>query len=88
MAHFLVPIAATLRSSAHAVSFAEWCGACRAMKPQFYSFFQQAHSAYPNLRIASVNYDEGGATSARFRIISLPTIYQYCTLLVIRRLQH
>ncbi len=50
--------------------WAEWCGPCRAMAPQF----EQAARERPLLRFAKVDTDEAQPLASRFRIQSIPTV--------------
>jgi thioredoxin 2 len=51
--------------------WAEWCGPCKMMAPQFE---QAAGQMEPHVRFAKLNTDEAQATAARFNIRSIPTI--------------
>ena len=50
--------------------WAEWCGPCKAMAPQFAGAAGQA----PEVRFVKVDSDYAPAASARYRIRSIPTL--------------
>jgi thioredoxin 2 len=50
--------------------WAEWCGPCKAMAPQFAS----AAGQWPEVRFIKVDSDYAPAASARYRIRSIPTL--------------
>ena len=50
--------------------WAEWCGPCRAMAPQF----EQAARERADVRFAKVDTDASPKTSVRHRIRSIPTL--------------
>ena len=50
--------------------WAEWCGPCKAMAPQFAS----AASQMPGVRFIKVESDYEPTASARYRIRSIPTL--------------
>ncbi|MDH4060673.1 MAG: thioredoxin TrxC [Aquincola sp.] len=50
--------------------WAEWCGPCRAMAPQF----EQAARDLPRVRFAKVDTDANPQVSVRHRIRSIPTL--------------
>lgn len=50
--------------------WAEWCGPCKAMAPQFSS----AASQLPEVRFIKVDSDSAPAASARYHIRSIPTV--------------
>ncbi len=50
--------------------WAEWCGPCKAMAPQFAS----AASQLSEVRFVKVESDYAPAASARYRIRSIPTL--------------
>ena len=51
--------------------WAEWCGPCKMMAPQFE---QAAAQMEPNVRFAKLDTDAAHATAARFNIRSIPTV--------------
>ena len=51
--------------------WAEWCGPCKAMAPQFE---QAAAELEPTVRLAKVDTEEAKGTAARFNIRSIPTL--------------
>ena len=53
--------------------WAEWCGPCRIMAPQF----EQAARALPHVRLAKVETDANPQASVRNRIRSIPTLVLY-----------
>ena len=50
--------------------WAEWCGPCKAMAPQF----NQAAQNAPQYRFVKVNTEQAQKISAQFNIRSIPTI--------------
>ena len=50
--------------------WAEWCGPCRTMAPQF----EQAAAMLPRVRLAKVETDANPQASVRWRIRSIPTL--------------
>ena len=50
--------------------WADWCGPCRAMAPQF----DRAANLRPNYRFAKVDVDAQPALAARFGVRSIPTL--------------
>ncbi len=50
--------------------WAEWCGPCKAMAPQFVT----AAAQLPGVRFAKVDSDEASQASVRYRIRSIPTM--------------
>ncbi len=50
--------------------FADWCGPCRAMAPQF----ERAARLRPNYRFAKVDVDAEPELAARYGIRSIPTL--------------
>ncbi len=50
--------------------WADWCGPCRMMAPQF----EAAARQMPDVRFVKVDSDASPQTSARFRIRSIPTM--------------
>ncbi|MBI5718845.1 MAG: thioredoxin TrxC [Burkholderiales bacterium] len=53
--------------------WAEWCGPCRMMAPQF----EQAARELPHVRLAKVETDANPQASVRNRIRSIPTLVLY-----------
>jgi thioredoxin 2 len=53
--------------------WAEWCGPCRMMAPQF----EQAAAQMPRVRLAKVETDANPQASVRNRIRSIPTLVLY-----------
>jgi len=53
--------------------WAEWCGPCRAMAPQF----EQAAAQLPRVRFAKLETDANPQASVRNRIRSIPTLVLY-----------
>jgi thioredoxin 2 len=53
--------------------WAEWCGPCRMMAPQF----EQAARELPRVRLAKVETDANPQASVRNRIRSIPTLVLY-----------
>ncbi|MBK9135062.1 MAG: thioredoxin TrxC [Betaproteobacteria bacterium] len=53
--------------------WAEWCGPCRMMAPQF----EQAATLMPRVRLAKVETDANPQASVRNRIRSIPTLVLY-----------
>ena len=51
--------------------WAEWCGPCKMMAPQFEQAAQQME---PQVRFAKLDTDAAQATAARFNIRSIPTV--------------
>ena len=51
--------------------WAEWCGPCKMMAPQFE---QAAAQMEPQVRFAKLDTEEAQATAARFNIRSIPTL--------------
>jgi thioredoxin 2 len=51
--------------------WAEWCGPCKMMAPQFE---QAAAQMEPQVRFAKLDTEEAQATAARFGIRSIPTL--------------
>lgn len=51
--------------------WADWCGPCHAMAPQF---AQAARELGPAARLAKVNVDESPAIAGRYGIRSIPTM--------------
>jgi thioredoxin 2 len=50
--------------------WAEWCGPCKVMGPQF----AQAAKQLPQVRFAKLDTEGSPATSMRYRIKSIPTM--------------
>jgi len=50
--------------------WAEWCGPCKMMAPQF----SQAASIAPQYRFVKVDTEQARQISAQFNILSIPTI--------------
>jgi thioredoxin 2 len=50
--------------------WADWCGPCKAMAPQF----EQAAAKLPTVRFAKVDTEANPKTSVRHRIRSIPTL--------------
>jgi thioredoxin 2 len=53
--------------------WAEWCGPCKMMAPQF----EQAAAQMPHVRFAKVETDANPKASVRNRIRSIPTLVLY-----------
>jgi thioredoxin 2 len=53
--------------------WAEWCGPCKMMAPQF----EQAAAQMPRVRFAKVETDANAKASVRNRIRSIPTLVLY-----------
>ncbi len=53
--------------------WAEWCGPCKMMAPQF----EQAAAQMPRVRFAKVETDANPKASVRNRIRSIPTLVLY-----------
>ncbi len=53
--------------------WAEWCGPCKMMAPQF----EQAAAQMPRVRFAKVETDANPKASVRSRIRSIPTLVLY-----------
>jgi thioredoxin 2 len=53
--------------------WAEWCGPCKAMAPQF----EAAAAQMPRVRFAKVETDANPKSSVRNRIRSIPTLVLY-----------
>ena len=53
--------------------WADWCGPCRAMAPQF----EQAASLRPQYRFAKVDVDAEPALAARYGVRSIPTLIMF-----------
>ena len=51
--------------------WAEWCGPCKMMAPQFEQATQQLE---PAVRLAKLDTDAAQGTAARFNIRSIPTL--------------
>ena len=51
--------------------WAEWCGPCKMMAPQFE---QAARQMEPQVRFAKLDTEGARATAARFGIRSIPTV--------------
>ncbi len=51
--------------------WAEWCGPCKMMAPQF---AQAAQQLEPAVRLAKLDTDAAQGTAARFNIRSIPTL--------------
>ena len=51
--------------------WAEWCGPCKMMAPQFE---QAAAQMEPQVRFAKLDTEEAQATAAKFNIRSIPTL--------------
>ena len=51
--------------------WAEWCGPCKMMAPQFEKAAAQME---PQVRFAKLDTEEAQATAARFNIRSIPTL--------------
>jgi thioredoxin len=63
--------AATQRPGVTVIDFwADWCGPCRAMAPQF----ERAAALRPQYRFAKVDVDGEPAVAAEFGIRSIPTL--------------
>ena len=50
--------------------WAPWCGPCRRMEP----IFDELADAYDSVQFTKMNVDENMATSAKYQILSIPTL--------------
>ncbi len=49
--------------------WAEWCGPCKIMEPQF----KKAAETLKNIKFAKVNVDDEYELASRFHVMSIPT---------------
>jgi len=50
--------------------WAPWCGPCRAMEPVFDELAEQ----HTNVKFTKLNVDDNMQTSARYQVLSIPTL--------------
>jgi thioredoxin 1 len=50
--------------------WAPWCGPCRQMEP----IFDELAESYDSVQFTKMNVDDNMATSARYQILSIPTL--------------
>lgn len=50
--------------------YANWCGACRKMKPRF----EQAANQYQDVRFVKINIEKEPQLAARYKVSHLPTL--------------
>ena len=50
--------------------WAPWCGPCRQMEP----IFDQLADTYESVQFTKMNVDDNMATSAKYQILSIPTL--------------
>ncbi|KAI9143905.1 thioredoxin-like protein [Paraphysoderma sedebokerense] len=55
--------------------YAPWCGYCRRFEPEYSEFADTMAKEFPEVKVGRVNVDVESATTARFFVTRLPTIY-------------
>lgn len=57
-------------------SYADWCGACKVIKPYFHDLASWVKDNKAQVRLAAINYADSPSLLTRFRITQLPSIFQ------------